>query len=59
MTIVPSKKGDQRANTKEEPYLIYPVITQVDLKYKETTLALGLTSVKHKQKINCNNLEID
>ena len=38
---------------------VFNLITQFDLKYKETTWVLSLTSVQNKQKINCDNLEIN
>ena len=38
---------------------VFNLITQFDLKYKETTWLLSLTSVQNKQKINCDNLEIN
>ena len=38
---------------------IFNFIIRFDIKYKETTLALGLASVQNKQKIYCNDLEIN
>ena len=57
MTVpfVPSKR---RLNSQYRGRTVFNVITQFGLKYKETTLALGLTSFQNKQRINCNNLEI-
>ena len=56
MTIVPSKR---RPKSHYGGRTIFNLITQFDLKYKETTLARGLTRVKNEQNINCNNLEIN
>ena len=42
MTIVPSKK---RPKSEHEGRTLLNLITQFDLKYQATTLALGLTSV--------------
>ena len=56
MTIVPSKR---RPKSQYGGRTIFNLITQFDLKYKETTLARGLTRVKNEQNINCNNLEIN
>ena len=54
MTIVPSKR---RPKSQYGGRTIFHLITQFDLKYKETTLALGLTRVQNEQKINCYNLK--
>ena len=35
------------------------LIPQFNLKYKETSLALNLTSIQNKQKINYNNLQMN
>ena len=57
MTVpfVPSKRI---LNSQYRGRTVFNLITQFSLKYKETTLALGLTSVKNKLRIKCNNLEI-
>ena len=56
MTIVPSKR---RPKSQYGERTIFHLITQFDLKYKETTLALGLIRVQNEQKINCYNLKIN
>ena len=54
--LFPSKR---RPKSQNGGRTIFNLIIRFDIKYKETTLALGLASVQNKQKINCNNLEIN
>ena len=56
MPFVPSKR---RLKSQYGGRTLFDLITQFDLKYKETTWVLSLTSVQNKQKINCDNLEIN
>ena len=59
MTIVLSKKKKKGPKSQYLGRTIFNLITQFNLKYKEITFALGLTSAQNKHKINCNNLEIN
>ena len=54
--IVPLKR---RPKSQYGERTIFNLITQFDVKQKETTLAFGLTCVQNKQKINCNDLAIN
>ena len=56
MPFVPLKR---RLKSQCGGRTVFNLITQFDLKYKETTWVLSLTSVQNKQKINCDNLEIN
>ena len=57
--IVPFVPSKRKLNSQYRGRTVFNVITQFSLKYKETTLALGLTGVQNKQRTNCNNLEIN
>ena len=57
--IVPFVPSKRKLNSQYRGRTVFNVITQFSLKYKETTLALGLIGVQNKQRINCNNLEIN
>ena len=50
---------DHKPKSSYEGRTVFNLITQFDLKYKEITLALALQVFQNKQKINCNNLEIN
>ena len=56
MPFVPSKR---RLKSQYEGRTVFDLITRFELKYKETTWVRSLTSVQNKQKINCDNLEIN
>lgn len=56
MLGIPSKR---RPESQYGRRAVFNLIPQFNLKYKETTLALNLTSIQNKQKINFNNLEMN
>ena len=58
MPFVPSKRR-LKSQYGGRTVTVFDLITQFDLKYKETTWVLSLTGVQNKQKINCDNLEIN
>ena len=60
LTSVPLNKRPSQ-HGRSEPYLMFTISNrkqinkQFDLKYKETTLALGLTNIQNKREINWNS----
>ena len=56
LMIVPFVLSKRRLKNQYGGRTVFNLIAQFDLKYKETTSALSLTSVQNRQKINCDNL---
>ena len=54
-----SFSSKRRPKSQNGGRTIFNFIIRFDIKYKETTLALCLASVQNKQKIYCNDLEIN